>query len=99
MRIIAGWVTSIVFFAFGALTPGNPQGGDQIATRELVSADRTGQIAVSTVSPFRHGDVSWLPELALAAGWPQKAIPRLTLGRFGSKKIKRSNYRSPFYKP
>ena len=78
MRIIAGWVTSIVFFAFGALTPGNPQGGDQIATRELVSADRTGQIAVSTVSPFRHGDVSWLPELALAAGWPQKAIPRLT---------------------
>lgn len=77
MRIIAGWVTSIVFFAFGAFAPNTPQGGDQIAIRELVSADRYGQVVTKAVV-FSHGDVSWLPELALAAGWPKKAIPRLT---------------------
>ena len=27
---------------------------------------------------FRHGDCSWLPELALQAGWKAKQIPRLT---------------------
>jgi len=32
-----------------------------------------------TVAPivFRHGDCSWLPEMALSAGWEQKHIPRL----------------------
>lgn len=77
MRIIAGWVTSIVFFAFGAFAPGTPEVGDQIAIRELVSADRYAQVATKAVV-FSHGDVSWLPEFALAAGWPKKAIPRLT---------------------
>ena len=77
MRIIAGWVTSIVFFAFGAFAPGTPEVGDQIAIRELVSADRYAQVATKEVI-FSHGDVSWLPELAVAAGWPKKAIPRLT---------------------
>jgi hypothetical protein len=81
LRIIAGWVTSIVFFAFGAFAPGTPQGGDQISIKSLnpsVVADRAEpRIATKTVV-FAHGDVSWLPELALAAGWPKKAIPRLT---------------------
>lgn len=27
---------------------------------------------------FKHGDVSWLPKLALMAGWKEKQIPRLT---------------------
>jgi hypothetical protein len=27
---------------------------------------------------WRHGDVSWLPRLALMAGWEEKQIPRLT---------------------
>lgn len=26
---------------------------------------------------FRHGDISWLPELAAEAGWPEKTWPRL----------------------
>ena len=26
---------------------------------------------------FKHGDVSWLPELAIKVGWPKKAITRL----------------------
>lgn len=27
---------------------------------------------------FRHGDISWLPKLALMAGWEEKQIPRLS---------------------
>ena len=27
---------------------------------------------------YRHGDCSWLPEVALSAGWKPKQIPRLT---------------------
>ena len=27
---------------------------------------------------FRHGDVSWLPKLAVMAGWEEKQIPRLS---------------------
>ncbi len=27
---------------------------------------------------WKHGDVSWLPRLALMAGWEEKQIPRLT---------------------
>ena len=78
MRIIAGWVTSLVFFAFGALAPSTPVGGDQISLFSSAVADRTEPLTLSQTVVFRHGDVSWLPELALAAGWPKKAIPQLT---------------------
>jgi hypothetical protein len=77
LRIIAGWVTSIVFFAFGALAPSTPIGGDQISLFPSSVADRTEPFTLSQTVVFKHGDVSWLPELALAAGWPKKAIPKL----------------------
>lgn len=35
------------------------------------------QIKSQTPIIFRHGDISWLPELALKAGWPPKTHKRL----------------------
>lgn len=42
-------------------------------TRDLRAADSL----VEPVIVFRHGDISWLPELAAAAGWPPETWDRL----------------------
>lgn len=39
----------------------------------LRASDRVSQSAIV----FRHGDISWLPELAAEAGWPPKTWKRL----------------------
>jgi len=41
------------------------------------SADRLDPIPTDQPIVFRHGDVSWLPELALKAGWTADQIPKL----------------------
>jgi hypothetical protein len=43
-----------------------------------MSADRLDPIPADTPIVFRHGDVSWLPALALKAGWTADQIPKLT---------------------
>ena len=42
-----------------------------------MSADRLDPIPADTPIVFRHGDVSWLPALALKAGWTADQIPKL----------------------
>ena len=42
------------------------------------SADRLDPIPADTPIVFRHGDVSWLPALALKAGWTADQIPKLS---------------------
>lgn len=42
-----------------------------------MSADRLDPIPADTPIVFRHGDVSWLPALALKAGWTVNQIPKL----------------------
>ena len=46
-----------------------------IALQPLWQADRLDPIQPIR---YRHGDVSWLPNLAKQAGWPDQAIPQLT---------------------
>ena len=42
------------------------------------SADRLDPIPADQTIVFRHGDVSWLPALALKAGWPEASISKLS---------------------
>ena len=42
------------------------------------SADRLDPIPADQPIVFRHGDVSWLPALALKAGWPEASISKLS---------------------
>jgi hypothetical protein len=45
-----------------------------VALAPLVQTDRATEEAKS---PFKHGDISWLPELALAAGWKKSELKKL----------------------
>lgn len=42
-----------------------------------LSETREAREAVANVPVFQHGDISWLPELALAAGWETKQLKKL----------------------
>ena len=62
------------------------QGEYEIPLQPL-NADTTPQVVVDNTKPenriqhygitFRHGDVSWLPQLAAQAGWPKETWPKL----------------------
>ena len=43
----------------------------------LIQADKASGVNKFDSINFKHGDVSWLGEMALSVGWPQKQIPRL----------------------
>lgn len=59
----------------------------EIALPEQQVADRSVDVVVDNTKPkrrvehygitFKHGDVSWLPQLAAQAGWPQDTWPML----------------------
>lgn len=46
-------------------------------TTRADSVATTPSVAHTPEITFKHGDISWLPELALKAGWDPKNIPRL----------------------
>ena len=50
-----------------------PQPTHTTYTINQTTEDRTPE----PVIVFKHGDISWLPALALKAGWPASEIPRL----------------------
>lgn len=73
---ISGFLLSIGLF-FGGIflpaSPGDPQlRGWSAQTIAEVRTDRR-MVTTTTVAPitFRHGDISWLPQLAAEAGWPE----------------------------
>jgi hypothetical protein len=81
MRLIArltavclvGVVTfgSIVYAAEAPTVPQNP------SKTEASEDARNLKRQESAPLIFRHGDISWLPELAAQAGWPQRTWKRL----------------------
>lgn len=44
---------------------------------DLITRPSTPKSPYEGIS-FKHGDISWLPRLALMAGWEEKQIPRLS---------------------
>ena len=48
-----------------------------MANLHLTSADRLDPIPADTPIVFRHGDISWLPALAIEAGWKPNQLDKL----------------------
>ena len=76
-----GITLSIGLFLTGILLPGSPEEPTLRGSTQIVSvekrADRLDPILTVAPIVFRHGDVSWLPALALKAGWTADQIPKL----------------------
>lgn len=83
MRIFAGWVTSLLFFALGVQTPASHAEPKEQDIQRFVSNFQvltTIQQIKSQKAPeivFSHGDISWLPLFAKQAGWPEETISKL----------------------
>lgn len=43
----------------------------------LIQREKSNDTKSFDAIKFRHGDVSWLEDMALSVGWPAKEIPRL----------------------
>lgn len=75
---ISGFLLSIGLFFGGIFLPASP-GAPQLRgwSAQTIAEVRTDRRVVpattTTVVPitFRHGDISWLPQLAAEAGWPE----------------------------
>jgi len=68
-------LTSTLGIAYAAQAPEAVISVQSVA--DAVVADRLDPIPAETPIVFRHGDVSWLPALALKAGWEADQIPKL----------------------
>lgn len=84
--------TSLLFFILGISIPSVESASVENPTRpgaEVYVPNRSSALSTdervykTTTAPagaiqFRHGDVSWLPNLAITAGWEPKHLPMLT---------------------
>ena len=80
MRIltaIMATLTSLTYSLGLAQAVSAPAFDSSVVHQEAISADRLDPIPADTPIRFRHGDVSWLPALALKAGWTADQIPKL----------------------
>lgn len=71
LRLIAASLMGLVTTAFWSESVSAPTHSVAVAAS---MPDRTGPETTEPPAPdivFRHGDVSWLPELAARAGWPR----------------------------
>ena len=82
MRILSAVMATLasLTYTFGIAQAASAPAHDHQATVHLdpMSADRLDPIPADQPIVFRHGDVSWLPELALKAGWPEASISKLS---------------------
>jgi hypothetical protein len=82
MRILTAIMATLasLTYTFGIAQAASAPAHDHRATVHLdpKSADRLDPIPADQPIVFRHGDVSWLPALALKAGWTADQIPKLT---------------------
>ena len=78
MRTITGWVISILTLSIGLAIPVQAQKVDapSVSVVPLVVLERVVETVPKAIV-FSHGDISWLPELAIQAGWKPKQIARL----------------------
>ena len=81
MRILSAIMATLasLTYSLGIAQAVSAPAHDHRATVHLkpMSADRLDPIPADTPIVFRHGDVSWLPALALKAGWTADQIPKL----------------------
>ncbi len=74
IAIISVIYSSIFSVEVLASAPDQTKAPMVVALAPLVQTDRVKEEAKS---PFKHGDISWLPELALAAGWKKSELKKL----------------------
>jgi len=71
--LIGGWILPA--------SPGEPQlrgWTSQVAVPERVERKAPQTTTTTIAAPvFRHGDISWLPDLAAQAGWPEETWEKL----------------------
>ena len=83
MRILTAIMATLasMTYTFGIAQAVSAPAHDHRATVHLdpMSADRLDPIPADQPIVFRHGDVSWLPALALKAGWTADQIPTVSL--------------------
>ena len=80
MRILTAIMATLASLTYSlglAQAVSAPAFDSSVVHQEAISADRLDPIPADTPIRFRHGDVSWLPALALKAGWPDDLIPKL----------------------
>lgn len=88
MNTFIGWGLSFTFFILGISIPTDNQTSEEIFPTRTVRMVKTSFQALTPLSTpkkavdkpkiqFMHGDVSWLPELALKSGWDIKQISQL----------------------
>lgn len=93
MRIFAGWVTSLLFFALGVQTPSSQANapvverntpvverkdpGKEQLLQQLAKLERQTTTTTAPAPIFAHGNIDWLTELATQAGWPKKTHEKL----------------------
>jgi len=77
LRLLAATIMGFVGAAFVADNATAPSTGGPITAPSY--PPRTGPETTTAEKPivFRHGDISWLPQLAAAAGWPEETWPML----------------------
>ena len=81
MRILTAIMATLASLTYSlglAQAVSAPAFDSSVVHQEAISADRLDPIPADTPIRFRHGDVSWLPALALKAGWPDDLIPKLS---------------------
>ena len=78
MNTFTGWAISILTLSIGLAIPVNAQRVDapSVSVVPIVISEQAIETVPKTIT-FRHGDISWLPELAAQAGWKPKQIDRL----------------------
>lgn len=83
MRILTAIMATLasLTYSLGIAQAVSAPAHDHRATVHLdpMSADRLDPIPADPPIVFRHGDVSWLPALALKAGWTADQIPTVSL--------------------
>ena len=81
MRILTAIMATLASLTYSlglAQAVSAPAFDSSVVHQEAISADRLDPIPGDTPIRFRHGDVSWLPALALKAGWTADQIPKLS---------------------
>ena len=73
-RLTAALTVGLIAFGsivYAAEAPANPPFPTYTPLREApIASDRLVEAPIV----FRHGDISWLPQLAAEAGWPERTV-------------------------
>ena len=84
MSNFSSWVTSILFLGLGILVPSNRTVSESLPQTPYITIEHSDsrEMRLETLKAgqrifFSWGNVDWLPELALEAGWPVETHARL----------------------